>query len=218
MFNGFSPQTIQFLKDLEANNYKEWFEDHRHIYESELLTPFRELVASLSPAMYNIDPDFELRPHRVLSRIYRDVRFSKNKDPYKTCMWMSFQKPTKEWENIPGFFFELTAKEYFYGMGLFAPKKKTMENFRENIAYDTKEFQTRTQIILDRGFYIGGEAYKRPQTNTLPSYFQPWIQRKGIYVGKTMPVGDELFTPGFADILRDEFESLVWLYNFMKDE
>lgn len=218
MFNGFTSQTIQFLRDLGENNYKEWFEDHRHIYENELLNPFRELAAVLTPAMYNVDPEFELRPHRILSRIYRDIRFSKNKDPYKTCMWMSFQRPTKEWEDIPGFFFELTAESYFYGMGLFAPKKKTMDAFRENVTYDAKEFQKQTQIILKRGFDIGGDEYKRPIASDLPDYFQPWIQRKGVYVGKTKSVGDEVFNSGFAEIIRNEFESLAWLYNFMKEE
>lgn len=218
MFNGFSPKTTQFLKDLGENNCKEWFEEHRNTYENELLTPLKELVAALSPAMYNIDPEFELRPHRVLSRIYRDIRFSKNKDPYKTFMWMAFQRPTKNWENIAGYFFEISPESYSYGMGLFAPKKKNMDAFRENIAYDAKEFRQQTQLILDRGFSIGGEEYKRPIASDLPEYFQPWIQRKGVYVIKKKTTGEELFSSAFADLLRDEFESLEWLYNFMKDE
>lgn len=217
-FKGFTPATIQFFNDLKENNYKEWFEEHRHVYEKELLQPFKELAASLAPSMYNIDPGFEMRPHRILSRIYRDIRFSKNKDPYKTCMWMSFQCPTKEWEKIPGFFMELRADGYFYGMGLFGPKKKTMDNIRESIAYDAEEFQKNTQLILNRGFDIGGEEYKRPLVNDLPAYFQPWIQRKGIYVGKQKPIGQEIFSEKFADVIREDYESLEWLYNFLKNE
>lgn len=217
-FTGFTPATIQFLKDLTNNNYKEWFEEHRSVYESELLNPFKELIASLTPSMYNIDSQFELRPHRVLSRIYRDVRFSKNKDPYKTCLWMTFQSPTPDWVNIPGFFMELNADTYFYGMGLFAPKKKTMDNLRDNIAYDAKEFQVQTQLILDRKFEVLGDEYKRIIPNELSEYFQPWIQRKNLYVGKSKAITDDVFSAKFADIIREDFESLVWLYQFMKDE
>lgn len=217
-FEGFRPSTIQFLRDLAENNYKEWFEEHRDVYESELLIPFKELATSLTPCMYNIDPQFELRTHRVLSRIYRDVRFSKNKDPYKTCMWMSFQQPTKGWEDFPGFFMELNADRYFYGMGLFMPKKKTMDNFRESVAYDAKDFQQNTQLILDRGFQIGGDLYKRLVPNDLDEYFQPWIQRKGIYVYKESPIRDEVFTRQFMDMIREDYESLKWLYDFMKEE
>lgn len=217
-FNGFTPATIQFFNDLRENNYKEWFEEHRLTYENELIKPFKELVASLTPAMYNIDPQFELRPHKVLSRIYRDVRFSKNKDPYKTCLWMSFQVPATDWEMIPGFFMELNADRYFYGMGLYAPKKKTMDNLRDSIAYDAKEFQAQTQKILDRGFVVCGDEYKRLIPNELPEYFQTWVQRKNLYVGKSRPINEDVFSTKFADIIREDYESLVWLYKFFKDE
>lgn len=217
-FNGFTPATIQFFKDLQDNNYKEWFEEHRSVYDNELVKPFKELISTLTPTMYNIDSQFELRPHRVLSRIYRDVRFSKNKDPYKTCLWMSFQVPTPDWVNIPGFFMELNAETYFYGMGLFAPKKKTMDALRDSIAYDAKEFQAQTQKILDRGFVIYGDEYKRPIPNELSEYFQPWVQRKNLYVGKNLPINEDVFSPKFAEIIREDYESLVWLYDFLKDE
>lgn len=217
-FNGFTPATIQFFKDLQDNNYKEWFEEHRSVYDNELVKPFKELISTLTPTMYNIDSQFELRPHRVLSRIYRDVRFSKNKDPYKTCLWMSFQVPTPDWVNIPGFFMELNAETYFYGMGLFAPKKKTMDALRDSIAYDAKEFQAQTQKILDRGFVIYGDEYKRPIPNELSEYFQPWVQRKNLYVGKSIPINEDVFSPKFAEIIREDYESLVWLYDFLKDE
>lgn len=217
-FNGFTPATIQFFKDLQDNNYKEWFEEHRSVYDNELVKPFKELISTLTPTMYNIDSQFELRPHRVLSRIYRDVRFSKNKDPYKTCLWMSFQVPTPDWVDIPGFFMELNAETYFYGMGLFAPKKKTMDALRDSIAYDAKEFQTQTQKILDRGFVIYGDEYKRPIPNELSEYFQPWVQRKNLYVGKNIPINEDVFSPKFAEIIREDYESLVWLYDFLKDE
>lgn len=219
-FKGFTPQTFQFFKDLEKNNYKEWFEEHKHVYEREVLDPLKALVAYLSPAMHNIDADFELRPHRVLSRIYRDIRFSKNKDPYKTGMWFTFQKPVSrdDWKDYPGYFMEIRGDEYTYGMGLFMPKKKVMDIFREEIAYDAAEFQRVTQeTVLDRGLSVQGEEYKRPIPNDLPEYFQPWIQKKGVWVGKTFSIGDEIYSTKIAEKVQEDFEALEWLYNFMKE-
>lgn len=219
-FKGFSPQTFEFFKDLKENNYKEWFDAHKHIYESELLNPLKALVVALSPAMYNIDPSFEMRPHRAISRIYRDTRFSKNKDPYKTFMWLTFQIPVsgEVWKDFPGYFIEVNGETYTIGLGLFMPKKKVMDAFREEISYDQEEFQRVTQaVVFDRGFTIGGEEYKRQIANDLPEYFQQWIQRKGVWVEKTKPIGAELYSADFADMVRQDFEALKWLYDFMKE-
>ena len=220
VFNGFTPKTFQFFKDLKENNYKEWFDAHKHIYEKELLNPLKALVSTLSPAMYNIDQAMELRPHRCLSRIYRDIRFSKNKDPYKDFMWMAFQTPVTNdvWKDYPGYFMEISATGYTLGLGLFQPKKKVMDAFRDEIVYDAEEFQRVTQkIVLDRGYVINGEEYKRPIPNDLPEYFQPWMNRKGIWVSKTNPIGEELYSTDFAEMIKEDFVAMEWLYNFMKE-
>ena len=219
-FKGFTPDTFKFFKELKENNYKEWFDQHKEIYDNEVYIPLKALVVNLSPTMHNIDPAFELRPHRVVSRIYRDVRFSKNKDPYKTCMWFTFQIPVsrEEWKDVPGYFMEITDEDYTIGMGLFMPKKKTMDAFREEISYNAEEFRKITQkTVLDRGLLINGEEYKRPINNDLPDYFQPWIQRKGIWVGKTKSIDETVYTDKFADLIKEDFAALEWLYRFMKE-
>lgn len=219
-FSGFTAETFQFFRDIKENNNKEWFDAHKHIYEESVLTPLKALVVNLSPTMHNIDPNFELRPHRAVSRIYRDTRFSKNKEPYKNCMWLTFQIPMsrEEWKDYPGYFMEITADAYTIGMGLFMPKKKTMDIYREEISYNMDEFQHITQkTILDRGFEVMGEEYKRPIASSLPDYFQPWIQRKGIWVGKTVSIGEEAFSVKLSDKIREDFEALKWFYNFLKE-
>lgn len=219
-FVGFSKATIQFFNDLKENNYKEWFDAHKSIYENDVVAPLKSLIVALSPTMHNIDPQFELTPHRALSRIYRDTRFSKNKEPYKNCMWFTFQKPIsrEEWKDVPGYFMELAGDSYTLGMGLFMPKKKVMDSFRDEVAYDAAEFKRVTQeTVLDRDFQLGGEEYKRPLANELSEYYQQWIQRKSIYVFKTKAIGEELFSANFANIIKDDFQALEWLYNFMKD-
>ncbi|MDH6354776.1 uncharacterized protein (TIGR02453 family) [Dysgonomonas sp. PH5-45] len=219
-FKGFSPETIRFFKDLAANNYKEWFDAHKSVYDNEVVAPLKSLITYLTPTMYNIDPAFELRPHRAMSRIYRDVRFSKNKDPYKTCMWITFQLPVSrdDWKDYPGYFMEINGDNYILGMGLFMPKKKVMDVFREEVSFHAEEFRRVTQeTVLDRGFLLGGDEYKRPLANDLPEYHQQWIQRKGIYVYKTIPIGNEVFSVEFADRLADDFQALEWLYKFMKE-
>ncbi|MFA6701459.1 MAG: DUF2461 domain-containing protein [Dysgonamonadaceae bacterium] len=217
-FTGFTPQTIQFLKELKENNYKEWFEEHRNIYETELLQPFKSLVESLTPAMFSIDPRFEFRPYKVVSRIYRDIRFSKDKSPYKKGLWLSFNRPTKEWTDIPGYYFELSAEHCQYGMGLFMPKRKVMDILREEIEFNTESFMDMLQPLLDKGFSVEGEMYAKPLKNNLVEEMQPWFQRKSLYFTKEISLTDPiLYSEELSSKLTEDFTSSTALYRLMMD-
>ena len=217
-FTGFTPATITFLKELKENNYREWFNERKDIYLESLLQPLQSLAVMVSPVMYTIDPLFELRPAKMISRIYRDIRFSPNKDPYKSSMWLNFQQVTTHWENYPGFFAEVGADYFMYGMGLFMPKRKTMDAFREEVGYSRDSFRDMAQKALDAGFEVAGEEYKRPLPNELPSFFQPWIQRKSVYVIKKIAVSDErIYSEAIALQLREDFSQITDLYRFMME-
>ena len=102
-FAGFTPETFEFFAGLRENNYKPWFEEHKPVYELEVLQPLKALVFAMTPAMYSIDSQMNFRPNKIISRIYRDIRFSKDKSPYKTNMWITFQRMVSDWECYPGF-------------------------------------------------------------------------------------------------------------------
>lgn len=217
-FTGFTSETIRFFKDLEINNNKEWFDANRKIYEINVRGKMKELCEALAPAMKNIDMDFDLRSQRCISRINRDIRFSKDKSPYKTHLWLAFMHPVKseEWVSYPGFFLEFNAHAYTIGMGMYQPKKTVMDDIRDHIGYLSEEFKLETEKLLANGYKIGGEEYKRTIKNNLPEYFQPWYNRKGIFVSKQSLIGDEIFSSKFQEILETEFLSLEWFYNFLK--
>ncbi|MHB8918961.1 MAG: DUF2461 family protein, partial [Desulfocucumaceae bacterium] len=114
-FNGFSPETLEFLINLGLNNDKAWFESNKHQYQEFLLEPLRSLASDLGPFMLSIDPYLEVSPGRSVSRIYRDTRFSRDKSPYKTNMWAAFKRPSRDWKADPVFFFEIYQDWYRYG-------------------------------------------------------------------------------------------------------
>jgi uncharacterized protein (TIGR02453 family) len=139
-FSGFSPQTFQFLKDLKANNTRDWFNSHRDLFTDVLQIPFQQLVVALFPVMLEIDPKFEFKePKKMISRIYRDIRFSKDKSPYRPNMWLSFHRSTKDWKEDPTFFFEIMHDHYRYGMGFSNPNKSFWNNLRERIESNPQE-------------------------------------------------------------------------------
>lgn len=220
MPNYFTAKTFEFLQELKENNNKEWFDAHKGVYEEHLYKPIKDLVSLLSPAMHGIDAEFELRPHRAVSRIYRDIRFSKDKTPYKTHMWLTFQKavPREEWTNVPGYYISIGVEGYYIGMGLFMPKKKTMDALKEEIGYVRDEFREHVeQDVFARGFSIEGERYKKKVASDLGEFFEPWVQGKSVWVEKARPIGEELFSPEFYKSVEADFVALEWLYKFMKE-
>ncbi|HBX46568.1 DUF2461 domain-containing protein [Limibacterium fermenti] len=215
-FTGFRAETFRFLRDLEENNYKEWFEAHRTVYETQLLEPFRALISAVSPAMTTIDPAFEMRPHKVLSRIYRDTRFSKDKRPYRTHLWMTFQRSTTHWESFPGYYMSLDTERCEWGMGLFSPVRKIMDQFREAVTQEKESFKEIALEVFEAGYETQGEKYVRPIANDLSDFYQPWLQGKSIYVNKSFPLTDErIYSDALAHSMIEDFSRLAGLYHFM---
>jgi uncharacterized protein (TIGR02453 family) len=217
-FNGFSPKALDFLRDLKANNDKAWFERHRQDYQEYLLEPLQNLVVDMGKFMLTIDPYFETRPaiNKTISRIYRDTRFSKDKSPYKSTMWITFKRPDKDWKDAPAYFFEISPDSYRYGMGFYSASPDTMYRFREMIDKNPKEFlkaisfYSRQQI-----FVIEGEIYKRIFDENKPEEIKNWYQRRNLYLVCNKRIDDRLFRREVIDDLTFGFGLVAPFYHHL---
>lgn len=215
-FSGFTHETLDFFNEILLNNNRPWFEENRGRYKNIVQAPFLELGHALEEPMSKIDPGFELRPEKIISRINRDVRFSRDKSPYRSNVWISYKRPQKEWMEAPAFFFELMPDSYRYGMGFYSAGKSTMDLFRQEMADSEDEFLKIASSIKKKGiFSVEGEVYKRKIENILPESLQEWYQKKNLYLMKTCDIGDEIFNGEITSILSDGFKSLEALYNFL---
>ncbi len=217
-FNGFSPKALAFFEGLAASNDKQWFEAHRADYEQYLLAPLKALVSDLAGPMLAIDPDLVTIPavDKTISRIYRDTRFSRNKSPYKTRLWISFKRPSRDWKEAPCFFFELSADAYRFGMGFYSASRETMDRLRRLIEAKPAEFRNSVAVLEKQTtFTLEGECYKRPPNAALPADLQQWHQRRNVYLVCNRPVGGRLFTRGISDDLREGFALLAPVYEML---
>ncbi len=215
-FSGFTHDTLIFLNDLHLNNNRAWFDENRGRYKTSVYVPFIELGHALAEPMSKIDPGFELRPEKIISRINRDVRFSRDKSPYRCNVWISYKRPVKEWMEAPVYFFELMPDSYRYGMGFYSAGRGVMDRFRAEIIRREREFtKIADSIMRKKLFTVEGESYKRKIENTLPESFQQWYQKKSFYLMRGCDIGDELFSGDITGILIDGFSSLEPLYKFL---
>lgn len=217
-FSGFSPESLGYFESLAANNNKVWFEGHRGDFDQYLMEPLKNLVSDLSGAMLAIDPELMVIPavDKTISRIYRDTRFSRNKSPYKTCLWITFKRLSPDWKTAPCFFFEISADGYRYGMGFYSATRETMDSLRRFIEAKPAEFRKGVAFFGKQDtFSLEGDCYKRLLNPALPDDLQRWHGRKNIYFICQRPVDGRLFTRGIYDDLREGFGMLKPLYEML---
>ena len=218
-FNGFSRKAFKFLKDLKANNDKTWFQAHRSDYEQYLLQPLRNLVDDLADFMLDIDLTFEVTPavNKAISRIHRDTRFSKDKSPYRDCMWIVFKRPGKEWSSRGvGYFMEINATWYRYGMGFYEAAPDIIAQFRKQLDDDPQPF-LKAIAPLDKQsiFTVESESYKRPKGTNLPESIRDWYNRKSFYLTCNRKIDKAILSFSLVDDLMQGFELAAPLYHYL---
>lgn len=134
-------ETLKFLKALEKNNSKEWFDQNRKTYE-QAKANYLDFAGEILGRMKKIDTSLaDLEPKQCVFRINRDVRFSKNKAPYKTNMGASFSKGGKKVQ-CAGYYFHLEPGASFIGGGFWMPMAPELNKIRQEIDYGFEEFNT----------------------------------------------------------------------------
>jgi uncharacterized protein (TIGR02453 family) len=140
-FGGFRPAAFRFLRDLAQNNDKVWFEANRDVYEREVREPMRLLVETLDARLGSIAPEIVGDPKRSLFRIYRDVRFSRNKSPFKTNVgaWLYHRDAGRKVGTMgdgggAGFYVHIDPTTCFTAGGIWMPARPALQRIREAIA------------------------------------------------------------------------------------
>ncbi|MFN8446519.1 MAG: DUF2461 domain-containing protein [Caldilineaceae bacterium] len=170
-FNGFPPTALDFLRELEVNNEREWFEAHKHIYQNNIVAHVPAFVAELGEKLKTIAPgiqvDARVNGAGSMMRIYRDIRFSQDKTPYKTKVAFVFwEGPLKKMEN-PAFGFQFGAEGGELMAGQFMLPKELLTIYRQAVADEAQgnELVAILKAITgDTRYNISGERSKRIPT------------------------------------------------------
>lgn len=215
MFEGFSENTIMYLKNLRGNNNKIWFNETKSDYEKYLLGKFQDLVIELGPSMLEIDSYFDINPKKCISRIYRDVRFSKDKSPYRANMWLSFKRVFKDWKTEPTYYFEISPENYRFGMGFYNMPREVMEKLRDLIVNGDEEFNKIFNLYKNQKlFKLKGDMYKRVLNDNIEVEFREWYQKKEIYFVCERNIDELLYSKELSAELLHGFKLLAPIYEF----
>lgn len=132
----FTPNTFAFLSRLARNNNRDWFHENKPIYEATIRAPALNFITDFSDELLAISPHFTALPKKVggsLIRVNRDVRFGKDKRPYKTNIGIQFRHEAGKDIHAPGFYLHIENGACFIGVGIWRPDSKTLGNIRDRI-------------------------------------------------------------------------------------
>ena len=127
----FSEQAFDFLEELEHRNNREWFQENKPVYETELKAPMLEVIAAINTRLTEFAPDYLRPPPKAMLRIYRDVRFSNDKTPYKTHLAASWPRQGLEKVGGAGFFLQVGVHGVMVAAGAYSPGSPQLRAIRE---------------------------------------------------------------------------------------
>lgn len=213
-FTGFPKEVIDFLWELRFNNHKEWFDANRERYKKLLKEPMDLLALDLSTILKEKAYHFAAIPS--VSRINRDIRFSKNKAPYKDRKWLVLKPDIQKWQSKPAYFFELTPEGYSYGMGFYDPYPLYMQHFRKRVDANESEFQRLVEKYeSQKEFVLEGGLYKKKFGEEKSPAVLNWYQRKSIALARPYQMDDSIFHREIIDKFYEGFLFLKPYYEFM---
>ena len=209
MFEGFTPETVDFLWGIRMNNNRDWFLEHKKDYVNHLYEPMKVLGKDL------FEPFLE-RPGNLLkvSRIYRDARMHHD-TPYKESLWICIRRDVEWWAENPCLYFEICPEGVSYGLIWWHPKVSMLEEFRKDLAGRPDVF---LKLVADTqkatGVPIVAESYKRPKDAPIPE-LAPFFSWKGkIACVVEEPVSEGMFGPDLGVRAREFLEKLIPLYEY----
>jgi uncharacterized protein (TIGR02453 family) len=219
-FRGFPKEGIDYLRLLKRNNNRAWFERHKSEFETAVKFPMQCLISSLQPYFESFAPEFDVSPKRSLFRIYRDIRFSKDKTPYKTHVAAHFVLRGKpKGTEGSGYYLHIEPGEVFIGGGIYMPAGDQLKKIRSALSNGQKEFLA---IVADKEFIklfggIDGERLKRiPQGYEEGHPLSEWLKLKQFFVGVEWKE-NKCFKPLFAKEVARVFETATPLVRFLND-
>lgn len=219
MFTGFTDETIEYFLNLRFHNYPSFFHETKETFIQEVRQPFYSLIEDLAPVMLKIDPEMEVRPHKCLSRIHRDTRFSKDKSPYRDHLWFLFRRAAEPREGSVMYWFEFGPDRLNWGLGFWGENKQAMELLRKRMAAQPQRF---VDLIDDCDLYrrklmVGGYSYKRlPVPENIPPALADWYVKKDLYISREHPSFEWAFDAQLVNRIAKDFKAMAPLYRVLR--
>lgn len=220
-FEGFSAETIFFLKNLRENNNRDWFLARKKDYTKKVLQPAGDFVTEMGKLLQRISPGINAEPkvNRSICRIYRDTRYSNDQNPYKTHLGIWFWHGSRKVHESPGYYFELRPEELYLSAGISSFSRKALYCYREAVA-DIKCGEELVRIVekIEKypDYHLSKIYYKGvPEGYQVEGKRAELIRFNGLMGSTEMPIPTELYSHDLVKFVFHIFKNLSPMQNWL---
>ena len=221
----FTAAALRFLRGLKRNNARLWFEAHRVEYENQVRDPMRALIEEMDVRLARFAPEITGHPKRSMFRIYRDIRFSKDKSPYKTqaACWFHHRDADRRVGSEAegggaGFYFQIAPGDSFTGGGIWMPARPVLNRIRDAIADDPKGFDrmARSPRLVRRFGGLSDEAVlkRMPRGFSEDHPAAKWLRYQSFVTGRALTDAQAL-SPRLPALLEQDLQVMLPLVRWL---
>ena len=177
----FTPEFLKFFRGLKKNNSKAWFDANKEMYEATVKKPFTEFVEEIITRMRAEDATLNISAKEAIFRLNRDIRFSKDKAPYKTHMAANISAGGRKNYELPGFYLQFGAEQVMIGGGAYMLENENIYKVRKAIVKNLDAFAA---LLKDKNFKQKFGALQGEQNKVLPAEFKEYVAQQPVVANK----------------------------------
>jgi len=216
----FPKSAVEFLSKLKRNNNKDWFEKHRDEFQISIIEPAQEFVIVLGELLRTIVPDIIAIPKidKSIFRLHRDVRFSKNKSPYKTNLGILFWEGERKKMECSGFYFHIEPNNFYIATGIYIFTGELLKEYRNSVSNpdNAKELEAIIKKLKKKGYEIGGKFYRQVPRGLDKGYpFAEYFLYNSLYAyDETLPLKD-LYKQDIVKYSFKKFKEMLPIHQWL---
>ena len=224
-FEGFPRELVTFLEELKQNNNRPWFQEHKDEFNRVVISPAQDFVAAMGERLRALSPTVLADPRAngsgSIFRIYRDVRFSKDKTPYKSHLGVFFWDGNRKKMENPGFYFHVEPPKVLLAAGFHQFPKPVFEVYRDSVVHPVHGpalAQAVEQVTSSDAYDLDEPHYKRVPRGYDPDHvYADLLRRRGLGATIEFPIPEEFFAPEFIEYCFERYRDMLPIHKWLLD-
>ncbi len=214
-YDGITSDALFLLAQNRFENDKAFYEEHKPAIKNGVITPVKQIIEALLDDMFSYDSRMVLIPWKMISRIRRDTRYTKDKSLYRENVWVMFMRDKKANPYIPCFWLEIFPDRYTCGVGTFYTNASYLSLYREKVLAEPDRFRKAVKSCESVGASIKLDCYKKLKEGDCPEDLIQFYNAKQMFFACNYSDITELEDSDFIEKIRKNYKAFYPLYSFL---